>query len=71
MDVKLVANLGLKRAIAVEILEMFETVLYRNGIQVPDDDRTGDETEACLFGQTYAELEDSIYELLGDYCIND
>ena len=36
-------------------------------ISIPDEDRTGDESEACLYGMTYAELENEIAELLGRY----
>ena len=32
-----------------------------------DEDRTGDESEACLYGMTYANLEDEIAKLLGWY----
>ena len=64
---KLIRNLGLTKAIAVTILDMFEEVLDKKGIQIPDDDRIGSEDEACLYGQTYADLEDVIYELLCDY----
>jgi hypothetical protein len=34
---------------------------------IPDEDRTGDEGEACLYGMTYANLEDEIYSLLCEY----
>ena len=34
---------------------------------IPDEDRTGNESEACLYGMTYADLENAIEELLGRY----
>ena len=36
-------------------------------ISIPDEVRTGDESEACLYGMTYADLENAIEELLGRY----
>lgn len=58
---------GKTRGIAITILEMFETMLEEKGIMIPDDDRTGEDEEACLYGATYATLEDQIVELLCDY----
>lgn len=63
----LIANVGKTRAIAIAILDMFEDVLEEKGIMIPDDDRTGDEGEACLYGTTYGNLEDEIYALLCEY----
>lgn len=45
---------------AINILDMFEDVLDKHHIYIPDDDRTGDECEACIFGTTYGNLEDEI-----------
>ena len=58
---------GKTRGLAITILEMFEDVLEEKGIKIPDEDRTGDESEACLYGLTYADLEDKIVDLLCDY----
>lgn len=44
--------------IAADLVELFEDVLDRHDIKIPDDDRTGDETEGCLYGQTYSDLLD-------------
>ena len=63
----MIANLGLTKALAIEILEMFEDVLDAHHIYVPDDDRTGDDGEACLYGCTYGNLEDDICALLSEY----
>ena len=54
------------RETAIAILEMFEEVLEEHDIYVPDEDRTGDESEACLYGMTYGNLEDRIYALLSE-----
>ena len=64
---KMINNLGLTKAIAVTILDMFEDVLDKHGIKIPDEDRTGEDSEACLYGMTYANLEDEILELLYEY----
>ena len=53
-----------ERMIAIQILEMVEDMLEAKDITIPDEDRTGDETEARLYGMTYANLEDRITEFL-------
>ena len=53
-----------ERKIAIMILDIFEDMLEEKGIMIPDEDRTGDEGEARLYGMTYANLEDEIYSLL-------
>lgn len=60
-------NVGKTRGIAIMILDIFEGMLADKGIIIPDEDREGDEDEACLYGSTYYELEDAITELLCDY----
>lgn len=61
------ASVGKHRGVAIRILDIFEKMLENKGISIPDEDRTGDESEACLYGITYAELENEIAELLGRY----
>lgn len=61
------ANVGKHRGVAIRILDVFEKMLESKGISIPDADRTGDESEACLYGMTYADLENTIEELLGRY----
>jgi hypothetical protein len=63
----LIENVGKTRAIAITILDMFENMLEEKGTMIPDDDRTGDEGAACLYGTTYGNLEDEIYTLLCEY----
>lgn len=60
-------QVGKTRGIAIMILDIFEEMLDEKGIKIPDEDRTGDESEACLYGMTYANLEDEIYSLLCEY----
>ena len=64
---ELFESVGKTRGIAIMILNLFEDMLADKGIQIPDEDREGDEDEACLYGSTYYELEDQITELLCDY----
>ena len=52
------------RTLADEILDLFESVLEENDISIPDEYRTGEETEARLYGETYYWLEDQITELI-------
>lgn len=60
-------SVGKTRGIAIMILDIFEDMLEKKGIMIPDDDRTGSEEEACLYGCTYGDLEDQITALLCDY----
>ena len=61
------ASVGKHRGVAIRILDIFEEMLENKGVSIPDEDRMGDESEACLYGMTYAELENEISELLGRY----
>ena len=61
------ASIGKHRGVAIRILDIFEEMLENKGVSIPDEDRMGDESEACLYGMTYAELENEIAELLGRY----
>lgn len=67
MSNELFDMVGKTRGLAITILDMFEDMLDEKGIMIPDEDRTGDESEACIYGTTYAELEDQITELLSNY----
>lgn len=52
------------RHIAAHIADIFEYVLEDADILIPDDEREGDEDEACLYGCTYSDFEDGITEEL-------
>lgn len=67
VDDNLIASTGLKTAIAITILELFEDLLEKHNITIPDEDREGDESEARLFGMTYANLEDEITAIIDPY----
>ena len=58
---------GKARGLAIMILDIFEDMLDEKGIMIPDDGRTGDEGEACLYGCTYGDLEEEITYLLDKY----
>lgn len=64
---ELFESMGKTRGIAIMILDIFEDMLEEKGIIIPDEDRKGDESEACLYGSTYYGLEDEIAKLLSDY----
>ena len=55
------------RLIANEICELFEDLLDKYNINIPDEDREGNEEEAHIYGMTYAELEDKVKEILVDF----
>lgn len=61
------ASIGQHRGVAIRILDIIEEMLENKGIMIPDEDRTGNESEACLYGMTYTDLENAIEELLGRY----
>lgn len=61
------ASVGKHRGVAIRILDIIEEMLENKGISIPDEDRTGDESEACLYGMTYGTLEDEISALPGRY----
>ena len=52
------------RQVAASICEVFEDLLDEHGIVIPDDDRTGADGEAALYGVTYAVTEDTITAML-------
>ena len=52
------------REYSVEIVELFEELLEKHNITIPDEDRTGDESEARLYGGSYFELEDDVLSIL-------
>lgn len=50
--------------IADDIIDIFEELLDRLDITLPDKWREGEEDEARIFGDTYYELENKIVERL-------
>ena len=67
MSNTLFESMGKNRGLAIMILDIFEDMLDEKGIMIPDDEREGDEDEACIYGDTYYSLEDEITELLDKY----
>ena len=53
--------------VAMNIVDKFEDLLEAHGIMIPDDDRTGAEGEAPIYGCTYGDLINEICEILYDY----
>ena len=60
-------SVGKVQGLTWMICDIFEEMLDQKGIVIPDEDRTGDECEACLYGMTYAFVHDEIYNLLTEY----
>ncbi len=54
------------KEITIEIINEFEDILAENNIKIPDKDRKGNEDEACIYGTTYYDLEDTILEILNN-----
>ena len=55
------------RQISAEICDRFEELLDGLNITLPDEERTGAEGEARIYGETYSVLEDSVTELLAEF----
>ena len=49
---------------SAEITELFEDILDKHNVMIPDEDRNGDEGEACLYGMTYWDLTEDINEVI-------
>ena len=52
------------RRIAIECINPFECLLADKNINIPSEDREGNEEEACLYGSEYYEVEDRITDIL-------
>ena len=52
------------REYSVDIVELFEELLEEHDITIPDEDRTGDESEARIYGSTYGDLEEEVKHIL-------
>jgi hypothetical protein len=63
-EVKLNISEEHSKQIAHSIIDVFETELESKDITLPDEHRTGEPTEARIFGITYYYFEDSIIEEL-------
>ena len=55
------------REFAIAILDLFEDLLDEKGIDIPSEDRVGEEGEARLYGIEYFQLEDGIVQLLEQF----
>jgi len=49
------------------IMDVFEEILAENNIYIPNEDRTGAEEEACVYGETYYEMESKVEDELMDF----
>jgi hypothetical protein len=57
----------LKEDYVMEIIECFEELLDEKEIDIPSEDRDGDDGEARIYGSEYYELEEKILFLLDKY----
>ena len=55
------------REFAASICDLFENILDEHNINIPNEDREGNEEEAHLYGATYYDLEDSVLSLLHEF----
>lgn len=58
---------------AAAIVDIFEDLLDKHDITIPDEFRNGEPDEAHIFGQTYMDLEQSVYNVLQKFipAVND
>ena len=52
------------RQYAASVCDLFEELLDKHNITIPDDDRTGANGEGRLYGLTYFDLELEVTEVL-------
>ena len=52
------------RQTSKDICNLFEDLLDKHNIKIPDEDRQGEESEAPIYGITYAELEEQVTDVL-------
>lgn len=52
------------RQFSASICDVFEELLDKYNITIPDENRTGDESEARLYGEEYSDTEDYITQIL-------
>lgn len=50
------------------IIDVFEDLLYDNNMYIPDEERTGAEDEACIFGQTFDKIHDKLFSIIERVC---
>ena len=48
------------RQFSASICDVFEELLDKYDITIPDENRTGDESEARLYGEEYSDTEDFV-----------
>lgn len=53
--------------VSMEVVECFENLLDKHGIIIPDSDRSGDDSEAPIYGRTYGDLISEITEVLAKH----
>ena len=52
--------------ITFDIIQVFENVLANHNIVIPDEDREGNEDEACIYGKTYYDIEEKIKNIINN-----
>lgn len=57
------------RHYAANAVDVLEDVLDEYDIDVPSDDREGEEGEAHIYGCEYSEYEDDVTEIINDFAI--
>ena len=58
------------RKIAIKIIDLFESLLNRKNIIIPNEDRENSKDETAIYGGDYYELEDAVTEILNQYIYN-
>lgn len=58
---------SVKREYALLICDCFETLLDEHDIKIPNEDREGNDGEACIYGDDWGNLIEHVNEYLGDF----
>ena len=56
-----------RKQLAVKIIDVFEEFLSEKGISVENGEKSGEESEAIIFGSDYYGLADRLLELIKGY----
>ena len=62
---KMIENI--RKEYTYSILDLFENLLDEKDINIPSDDREGDESEARIYGSEYYDMENKVNTLLENY----
>ena len=58
---------NVKREFALLICDLFEDLLDEHSIKIPNEERPGEEGEACIYGSDWGDLVDAVTDYLEQF----